>query len=314
MPLPCANPACRLHVVCKTVTGLCSLCEREWLRYRYPVGGFIPSNSLWVVGKTFLKAHNPTQSEMTEALKIMRGPRHRSGPWEQRPPYRLSPLLYGRWNVRLPHVLVGRRREPSMRGLSMALAHYHLAKSILGTTSRYPLYLAGCTWMSRSGLSAPKGAEVLKGDAKHTGYRLHLTDYTSVGRTVLKAGETLGLQKYDREVTDRITSIYLELLHEGTCRGPVVVPRGSRPTFALGDNPFDHLLPANHHVPRQYHNKIRRASGAISREWPEGMDLSWEDVEAQRQAIREAERRRHQANRTTYTDTTPDTSWLFEGT
>ena len=304
--IPCANPGCTRSTTPRSFSGLCRGCEAHWQRFTVPTGGFFSSLDLQQLGRELLAETNPTKADMTEALKIMRGPRHRSGPWDQRPSYRLTPLLHGRWNTRLPHVLVGRRKAPSQRGLGMALVHYHLAIRVLGVRPRYAAYLAGCTWMGRKGVSAPKGAEVLKGGAKSAAYHLHITDFGAVGRTVLKAGEKIGLPRRSRWVGDRITSLYFAGLADGRYRPAIIVPRGCFRTTAMGDHPLDHRLGSDPWIPREYRQTIRRASGMIGRQWPTGLDQPWEEATAQCS---------DQPHRNSFqiitTDSAPDTGWIF---
>lgn len=100
----CVTPACRRPAKPNSTTGMCGACEGYWLKTAIPVAGFFPSGDLVKIGKAFLAEVSPGQSEITAALRIMRGTRHPTGAWEDRPAYRLQPLLHGRWNVRPPRL------------------------------------------------------------------------------------------------------------------------------------------------------------------------------------------------------------------
>lgn len=303
---PCANRGCTRRVPQRSTIGLCWGCERHWRRFGVPTGGFIGSSDLQKVAGVFLKEVAPTKSEITAALRILRGKRYREGPWENRPAYRLQPLLHGSGARRLPHLLVGRRKAPSMRSLGMALCHYHLANTVLGTRGPYSQFLAGATFYCRRSPVAPSGADILTGGAKSAGYRLHVTDYSAMGREVLKAGKALGVHATSREVSDRITSIYLEGFASGRYRPAVLVPYGCYPSPAPGDHPLDHYHPDQPSTDRRYRNKVRRASGMIGREWPEGLDLTPEDQLAARL---EAHRKTTEHLRVA-TTAAPSTDWL----
>lgn len=310
--LTCTNPACA-----RPTTGsgrhasanLCGGCGKHWDRWSVPTAGFVSSLDLQGVARELLAKVRPTKAEIAAALRIMRGSRHREGPWDERPAYRVAPLLHGRVHRRLPHLLVGRRKAPSKLGLAMALTHYHLANQVIGTKGTYSQFLAGVTWYNRRSPSAPKGGEeILRGDARTAGYRLHVNDFSTIGREVSTAGAALGLDPKSRWVADQIAAIYHEGLAAGRYHRPVVVPYGCFKTAAPGDHPLDHHLPPDGaHIPRRYRQVIRRASGKIAGKWPEGLDLSWEErlAATQRNRIRPL-------NTLITTDAMPDTAWLFE--
>lgn len=304
----CANPGCARRVPKSSKIGLCGGCEKHWRRWGVPTGGYIASLDLLNIANQLMREVSPAQSEIAAALRIMRGTRYREGPWEERPPYRLQPLLHGRFNVRLPHLLVGRRKVPTMRGLGMALAHYHLADQVSGTRGSYSQYLAGATFYCRRYVAAPKGADVLTGGAKSAAYRLHTTDFSTIGREVLKAGKALGIDPKSRWAADRITSLYFEGLAAGRYHPVVVLPHGSFPTTAPGDHPLDHRLPTDPAIPPEHRNAIRRASGRIGTQYPVGLDLPWEAQLTHRATQRSAAAPSpYQITRTTEA---PDTSWL----
>lgn len=302
---PCVNPSCNRTIKPRHTHHLCGGCAAHWRRYTVPVAGFIASSDLKYVSKRFLQDIKPTPSEITEALKIMRGTRHRVGPWSERPAYRLQPLLHGTWNQRLPHLLVGRRMEPNLMSLMNAVVHWHLAAHIIGTASQYNHYLAGATFYGRRGVIAPKGVEVLKGNAKSAGYRLSEVDFSVIGQSCLKAVAVLGVHLKDRRMSDKIASIYAEGFTEGHCQRPVVLPYGTFATTASGDHPLDHRYSKASPVPSHLKNSIRRASGLIKGSWPDGIDLSWEEHDH----IRRQPKPRTFIMKTT--DSTPDVAWIF---
>jgi hypothetical protein len=132
-----------------------------------------------------------------------------------------------------------------------------------------------------------------------------MTDFSAIGRECLKAGEVLGINSKSRSVSDRITSIYLEGLQSGRYRPAIVLPYGCFPTAAPGDHPLDHRFSKASHVAPQYRDQIRRASGLIAGEWPDGIDLSWEEQEEQRRRPKPNPFAIHTIA------TAPDVSWVF---
>ena len=305
MFLSCATPSCKRKLPASSTTGLCHGCVKHWKRWGVPVAGFIPSHDLRAIAAEFMQEVNPTQADIANALRIMRGTRHREGPWSERPAYRLQPLLKGRLHQRLPHLLLGRRKAPSLIGLSTALVHYQLANTMIGTRGTYSQYLAGASFFGRRGVIATKGQDVFKGDAKSAGYRLHLTDYSAIGRECLRAGGVLGFNPKARWFADRITSMFIEGLQSARYRSPLVVPYGTFRTTASGDHPLDTRFSTKAPVPSVYHNEIRRSSGLINGKWPDGIDLSWEELEAER--LRPAP----SLFAVQTTKTALDTSWVF---
>lgn len=302
---PCANPACRLVVPAYSHVGLCHRCEDRWRKFSIPTAGYISSLDLKVIGREFLQHHAPTQSETTEILRILRGTRHPTGDWAKRPPPRLAPLLHGRCTVRRSHVLVGRRRPPSMVAFGMAIAHHVLARTVIGIGSPYAQFVTGCTFYNRRAVTAADGVEIAKNTGKVTGYRLQTTDFNEVGRVVLRAGRKVGIEVEGRAVTAWITSRYARGLDAGEFHRPVVVSPHADPTTAGGDHPFDHYLGHDPATPSRYRNALRRASGRIGREYPEEvLDLSWEEIAARRKQPRRSPQRP--------TIPPPSTDWLFK--
>jgi hypothetical protein len=303
---PCVNPSCNRAIKPRNTCHLCFGCETHWRWYSTPVAGFIASGDLKYVTKQFLADLKPPNAEAKDALRIVRGTRYREGAWSERPAFRLQPLLHGRWNQRLPHLLVGRRFEPSLKALINAIVHWHLASNIIGTGGQYSHFLAGATHYGRRAPIAPKGDDVLKGNAKSAGYRLSVVDFSAIGQHCLKAGRLLGVHPKDRRVSDKIVSIYAAGVEAGDCHRPVVLPYGSFPTTASGDHPFDHRFSKDSPVPSHLKGAIRRASGLIKKgAWPAGIDLSWEEGEC----VRRQPKPNPYLTKTT--NSTPDVGWIF---
>lgn len=254
--------------------GLCSRCRSVVQNCGVPLGGYIPGGAINTVARSVLRHIKPTQSDIAKALKFARGTRHRVGDWADRPAYRMAPLRYGRARERLPHLLVGRRHEPNASVIVRSFVHYTLAREFVGTGHKYNLFLAGGTFMGRSGLCVPPGRkdEVLTGDVRYSKYRLSYADFAIVGTHALRSAERLGLHRTDRDLTAFITTAYGRLLASGDAHPPVSVPIRSMRTDYLGDNLFDHVLPRSPKIPLRYHKAIRRSSGLIAGEWPVGLD------------------------------------------
>jgi len=83
------------------------------------------------------------------------------------------------------------------------------------------------------------------------------------------------------------------------------LPYGTFQTRATGDQPLDHLFSKTSPVPRQYIHATRRASGLINKQWPEGIDLSWEE----REHLRSLPKPNPYSTKTA--DTAPDVGWIF---
>lgn len=302
---PCANPSCTHRLPKNAQANLCGACEKHWRRTCLPMAGFISSMDLQVIGREFLKTHRPTPAESAEVLRLLRGPRHPVGDWNDRPTPRLAPLIHGRVNVRRPHVLVGRRKPPTMVGFAKGIVHHVLGRTVIGTGTVYNDYLAGATFYDRRAVTAPKGVEIAKNTGKVTGYRLQQSDLSEIGRVIRRAALKIGIDAEGREVTEWVTTRYLRGVEAGDFHKPVVVPLWVQPTSAGGDHPFDHWIPDRADVPRQYRHKIRRASGRVGRESPEGLDMSHEEIEAIR-------RQPEPARNTITTTEAPSTEWLFK--
>ncbi len=254
--------------------GLCPRCRSVVQNRGVPLGGYIPGGAINTVARSVFKHIKPTPHEIAEAVKFARGTRHRVGDWDDRPAYRMAPLRYGRARTRLPHLLVGRRYVPSASVIARAFIHYTLAREFIGTGHRYNVFLAGGTFMGRSGLCVPPGRkdEVSTGDVRYSKYRLSYANFAIVGTHALLASEKLGLRRTDRDLTAFIVATYWRLLASGDAHPPVSVPLRSMRTDFLGDSLFDHVLPRSSAIPSRYHKAIRRSSGLIKGEWPEGID------------------------------------------
>ncbi len=254
--------------------GLCSRCRLVVENRGVPLGGYVPGGAISTVARTVLKHIEPTQSEVIEAVRFARGTRHRVGDWLDRPAYRMPPLRYGRARTRLPHLLVGRRYEPNPSVIVRAFVHYTLAREFLDTGHRYNVFVAGGTFMGRQGLCVPPGQkdEVPTGDVRYSKYRLTYADFAIVGTHAHKAAEKIGLRRTDGDLRALIVTTYGRLLASGDAHPPVSVPIRSMRTDFLGDSLFDHVLPRSSKIPSRYHKAIRRSSGLIKGEWPEGLD------------------------------------------
>lgn len=254
--------------------GLCSRCQSVVKNRGVPLGGYIAGGTINTVARSVLKHIQPTPSEIAEAVKYARGTRHRIGDWDDRPTYRMAALRHGRARERLQHLLVGRRYEPNASVIVRSFVHHTFAQEFIGTGHRYNVYLAGGTFMGRQGLCVPPGRkdEVLTGDVRYSKYRLSYADTAIIGTHALRAAERLGLRRSDRDLGAFIVTSYGRLLASGDAHPPVSVTIRSMRTDFLGDSLFDHVLPRSSAIPFRYHKAIRRSSGLISGEWPEGLD------------------------------------------
>jgi hypothetical protein len=160
--------------------------------------------------------------------------------------------------------------------------------------------------MGRQGLCVPPGrkAEVLTGDVHYSKYRLSYADFAIVGRHVLKAAEKLGLRRSDRDLTAFIVTAYGRLLASGDAFPPVSVPIRSMKTDMLGDSLFDHVLPRSPAIPSRYHKALRRSSGLIKGEWPDGLDPASD--------LTPRPAPPHKPNAVLIAPLMPSTDWLFD--
>ncbi len=311
---PCSNLACSAAIApsdlkARRETGLCWLCRRRWQMKGIPTGGYIPSDALRAIAKQTLTQINPTKDELRNAVRLARGVRHREGSWGDRPIYSYN-MLMARPRIaasrRLPHMLVGRRKPPDAVSITVAAIHYHLAVNHLGVGTRYARWLCGASFMLRRNLIRPTGdTGSLKGREVRRNYRLEHSDFEVIGTHVLKTAKALGVT---REVGQTATVIYLQGVEDGTFHRSVIVPRNSQPTQGPGDHPFDHYLPD--HVPwsPQHGHGLRRASGKINGQWPEGVDAPADERTPNR--LHRAAVRAWKAP--TYTPQPSATDWLFK--
>ncbi len=255
-------------------TGLCGGCSAILSKHALPIGGFIPSPALRSLAKLVIAKTNPTQAEISEAIRHARGPSYPNGPWDKRPAYRVNPLVHGRATRRLPHILLGRRKAPTEVTIAASYIHAALARSVIGTGPRYQRFLAGASFYGRRGVCPPKGRkeEVFHGGRKGIGYRLSSTDFAMLGTHALRSANKLGLTLKDRFLLEFIMVTYQRGVSDGLYHPPVSVPRHAIKTCQAGDHPLDHFLADNSGVPSQYLRKNRRASGLIGGQWPVGID------------------------------------------
>lgn len=310
----CANVLCsrvlrgRTELIGKSHsrTGLCYPCAKCVQTSALPHGGFISSHAVRATAYKALTRLRPTASEKAAAVRYARGSRYPMGNWDDRPAYRVSPLKYGRANIRLPHLLVGRRTPPSAVTIASAFVQYILAGEVMETGSIYNKFLAGGTFMGRRGLCVPKGRkdEVLTGDARYSKWMLGYKDFSIVGTHALRSAKLLGMDKADRELKAFIVVTYRQGLEAGTYRPPISCPIGTMPGGFLGDHPHDHQFAPQAKVPRKYFKSIRRSSGMIKREWPEGLDTPIDERPAK--VVPPSV-----LKLPTYTPTTDATDWLF---
>lgn len=271
MGLPCINPSCpepaesdsKWHASKRF--GLCRHC-RFLVDYKcIPTGGFIPRGSLNILARELKKHIKPTQSDTQAALRFARGPRHRVGPWSERPTYSQNVLWAPRsmgTTRRLPQLLVGRRAPPTVINLLASYIHYQLARQVLGTGHQYGLFLAGATFAARRSLMRPKVGELAKykGSKIKANHRLTSTDFTILGRHAVKAAGILGIAKGH---STWITVNYLQGIESGRFNRPIIVDPDTRLTTGPGDHPLDIWLPrVIYHAP-QYQRRIRRSSGKL---------------------------------------------------
>ena len=310
MRLPCVNPQCSQN--CRR-HGLCDLCRHMMIRRLVPTCGMIPSPALSMIARELLVDLAPTQSELTEALRFMRGPRHREGLWQDRPVYSAA-VLHANPTApmkrRLPELLVGRRSQPTATAILAAGIHFILAQHVLGLDKRTALYLAGASYFVRRATVRPKGVRrEYMGKIVSNTHRLRFFEFVAIGRLVLRAAGVLGLNERSHSV--QLTTRYLLGVEAGEFNKPIVVHPACGVTTSAGDHPLDHFLPRQDFAPNlpQYGSKIRRASGKIagSDVYPLGLDVSLEEqLEAKRQA--NVDRFKSTQVKTTKP---PSTDWLF---
>lgn len=245
--------------------GLCQKCTRLFSKTRIPMAGFIPVTTLNKLAKIVIKKSGIAKSDITEALKIARGTRHRAGPWNQRPPWRMTPLLTGTPAKRRPQLLAGRRYEPKFTDVVKALIHHVILEEVLETGPQYARVLAGMTFFATRGLYCAPGVKPETGQAKHAIYRLNNKDFGLVGTIAIRTCRAAGLDIIDRDLRARIVTLYLTARETGEYRHPQYPPMYSIRSAKVGDHPFDFLIPAKPWVPKEIRDKTYRAGGTIRR-------------------------------------------------
>lgn len=264
MNLYCAVPHCGSKLK-RPRFGLCARCERVFHKSNVAHAGFIPTTTVGKIARSMLKTHGASKSEVEIALRIARGTRHREGPWNERPPYRLTPLLTGTVAKRRPQLLVGKRQRPNMAGCVAALVQAILCEDVLEAGNKYGHVLAGMTYFGTRGLYAPPGVKPDQGPYKHSIYRLNTKDYGIVATQVLKACRAIGLNPASRDLRAQIVAMYLQGQLDGIYPDPVYPPRLAMRTTQVGDHPLDFRLPRKPWVEPSLQGKIVRSGGTINR-------------------------------------------------
>lgn len=313
---PCANLSCANHLAqselrSKRPTSLCSTCRMRWQDKGLPAGGYIPNDALRDTAKHILRVHCPTLADSTQAVRMARGVRHRAGKWTDRPSYSYNILMAHtpRYpaSQRLPHLLIGRRKTPTLLSILSAASHYHIAQQHLGVGRRYARGLVGATFMGRRKLIRPTGnLGSLRGRDVKGNYQLRTTDFEIIGTHILRITKEIGI---DQALSHTATVIYLQGVQEGRYNGRVIVPTNSHPTTRAGDHPLDHYLPDIVHWSPQHSHGLRRASGRIDGKWPTGLDIP--RIERTTNRLNQIA---YEAGKTpTYIPQSSDTDWLFSG-
>lgn len=315
---PCANQLCP-HPVAKELPnaaskfGLCRNCRYRLTKRLIPTCGMVPASVLSAIAKELLADIKPTKGDLNDALRMMRGTRHREGLWEDRPMYSAA-VVHAYAPVppmtrRMPEILVGRRRSPRPTTIVAAYAHYHLAINVLGLGRQPALFLAGASYFGRRALIRPAGQRrEYKGKVVNNNYNLKFSEFVAMGRLVLKAAATLGVNSSH---TSKITVRYLDGVATGDYNKPIVVHPLAGITTGAGDHPLDTFVPHPDLTPNlpRFNSKIRRASGKICgrADYPAGLDVSLDELT---ERVRHNARRHHNQNQIK-TTVAPSTDWLF---
>jgi len=290
--------------------GLCQKCNRLFSKTRIAMAGFIPVTTLTKLAKVIIRESGIAQSDITEALKIARGTRHRAGPWDQRPPWRMTPLLTGTPAKRRPQLLVGRRHEPKFTDVVKALIHHVILEEVLETGPMYARVLAGMTFFTTRGLYCAPGVKPETGQAKHAIYRVNNKDFGLVGTIAIRTCRAAGLDIFDRDLRARIVNVYLTGREDGTYRPAQYPPLNSIRSAKVGDHPFDFLLPAKPWVPPEIRNKTYRAGGTIRGKPVELLAMppfiGWRHLHPEYRV-----KRKPQVLERNLRDEPSDTSWIF---
>jgi hypothetical protein len=318
MHIPCANqlcpaPAAKEKPRIASQYGLCCICRYRLTRNLVPTCGLIPSPALSVIAKELLADLKPTKGDLADAVRMMRGSRHREGLWQDRPVYSTA-VVHTRsprpkLARRMPEFLIGRRLAPTPRAIMSAAIHYHLAIHVLGLGQQPALYLAGASYFCRRALIRPTGQRrEYRGKVVNNAYHLRFSEFIAIGRLVLKAAVVLGV---NTSHSSWITVRYLDGVKAGQFRKPIVVHPLAGITTGAGDHPLDTFLPHPDLTPSlpRFNSKIRRASGKICgrAEYPEGLDVSLEELS---ERVRHNAQLHHNQNQIKLSDA-PSTNWLF---
>ena len=247
----------------RTRCGPCRNCVRLHNKYGIPMAGFIPVTTLSKMAKVLIKDEGLNAGDISEALKIARGTRHRQGPWEQRPPWRYTPIRMGTTTKKRPHLLIGRRLEPNIQSLVSALIHYVLIEEVLEAGSQYARVLAGKTFFATRGLYCAKGQTPEVPEGKPKALLLDNRHFGIIGTVALKACKRAGLDVKDRDLRTKILMMYLNGREAGEYRHPQYPPRAAIRSAKVGDHPFDFLIPSKPWVDPAIRGKTYRAGGTI---------------------------------------------------
>ena len=318
MHIPCANPQCPEPVAKELPSaasqfGLCRNCRYRLTNRLIPTCSMIPSPALAVIAKELLADTKPTKSDLNNAVRMMRGSRHREGLWRDRPIYSAAVVHAHsprpKMARRMPELLVGRKRSPRPVTIVTAFAHYHLAINVLGLGRQSALFLAGASYFGRRALIRPVGQRrEYRGKVVNNAYHLRFSEFVALGRLVLKAAATLGVTSSH---VSKITVRYLSGVEAGDFNKPIVVHPLAGITTGAGDHPLDTFLPHPDLTPSlpRFNSKIRRASGKICgrAEYPEGLDVSLEELAQRSKSNAQLHHNQNQIK----TTAAPSTDWLF---
>lgn len=289
------------------------------MRCLVPYAGFIATDDVQHLARSILKEQKPTEAEKGEACRIARGPLYRQGPWDERPAWRMTPLLHGTRIRRRDQLLLGKRLAPSPLAILMGLLQKILIEDVgeVSEDLRYTRALCGMTYFGTRGMISPPGKAPDLGAAKFSKYRLNVRDYSMVGTVVLNAAKALGFDHRDRKVRFEIARRYLEGVQDGFYKPVLYPPSQSRRTAMPGDHPFRWYLPDRHWVPSALRGKIANGSGKVDGVYcPELWTPAGRKVENEakrRQASLEANQRASKELQRLWTPQTPrpGTGWIF---
>lgn len=289
----CINPACSQPSADNPKSkpashlGMCRTCRMAYTHLTMPSVGFISTGTLRALGRELQVHLSLTASDLSSALRLSRGLRYPRGPWPDRPPVQMLRLWHGKTiKERLPHMLNGRRSNPTTDTLFAAIIHYHLARRVIipgVNNDEYARFLAGATWMGRRAVLQTPGhvdTAFLKGEHREVrrGYKLTQNDLKGIGRFLMDtAGKPLGLRRDHRQIADWLEGRYYSHLSDDSLKGRVVVHPMSAPTKHFGDHILDHFVSPEINSP--YTGQVRRHTGNIKGLYPIGLDYTCEDAQ-----------------------------------